>query len=275
MPHWHQILVIFMIYVLVGKFCRRDLRTFPQNFGDWKGGIRRLSRFLNVWVAAFLRGVESGGWKFSVLRQNRLGRDIGGRGHSPYNLSALLSNQSYPPSCNSCRSISNRSWWRSVTKTELSFFIGRSGWQPWLPLPQYFSLLPVFAPRVTIINTPIHWDLISLSLANPEILFIKSHSCPYCIVPYDIPDWSMNIWFSPSDSFVTNFDVSLNCHKFHISAFSSIPANFTIAGTRVSSSKKVKLGMVTFSEIGIQLSGKVDFPQTFWSIIGCLRGGLY
>ena len=36
----------------------------------------------------------------------------------------------------------------------------------------------------------------NLSLAIPEILFIKSHSCPYCIVPYDIPDWSMNIWFS-------------------------------------------------------------------------------
>ena len=169
---------------------------------------------------------------------------------------------------------SKRSWWRSVAKTELSFFIGRSGWQPWLPPCLNISpFSQVFAPRVTIINTPIHWDLISLSL-KAEILFIKSHPCPYCIILYDIPDWSMNIWFSPSDSFVTNFDVSLNCHKFHISAFCSIPANFPITGTHVSS-LKVKIRMVTFSEIGIQLSGKVDFPQTctFWSIIGCLRGG--
>lgn len=101
-----------------------------------------------------------------------------------------------------------------------------------------------------------------------------------------LPILHRSIWYSrliheylisPSDSFVTNFDVSLNSHKFHISAFSSIPANFTITGTRISNSKKVKLRMVTFSEIGIQLSGKVDFPQTgtFWSIIGCLRGGLY
>ena len=167
---------------------------------------------------------------------------------------------------------SDRSWWRSVAKTELSFFIGRSGWQPWLPPPSIFLPSPRFLPpRVTIINTPIHWDLISLS-RKAEILFIKSHPCPYCIILYDIPDWSMNIWFSPSDSFVTNFDVSLNCHKFHISAFCSIPANFPITGTHVSSFK-VKIRMVTFSEIGIQLSGKVDFlwTRTFWSIIGCLR----
>ena len=29
----------------VAKFCRRIYALFPQNFGDWKGGIRRLSRF--------------------------------------------------------------------------------------------------------------------------------------------------------------------------------------------------------------------------------------
>ena len=151
-------------------------------------------------------------------------------------------------------------------------------WEVWLatltPPPSIFLPPPRFCSSGHH-HQYSHTPRPNLSLANPEILFIKSHSCPYCIIPYDIPDWSMNIWFSPSDSFVTNFDVSLNCHKFHISAFSSIPANFTITGTRVSSSKKVKLGMVTFSEIGIQLSGKVYFPQTFWSIIGCLRGGLY
>ena len=46
MPHWHQILVIFMIYALLsGYFVVAIYALFPQNFGDWKGGIRRLRRF--------------------------------------------------------------------------------------------------------------------------------------------------------------------------------------------------------------------------------------
>ena len=150
-------------------------------------------------------------------------------------------------------------------------------WKAWLATltppvpPQYFSLLPLFAPRVTIINTPIHWDLISLS-RKTENLFIKSHSCPYCIIPYDIPDWSMNIWFSPSDSFVTNFDVSLNCHKFHISAFRSIPPNFPFTGTHVSSSKKVK----HFRKLAFNWRGKWIFHKPSGVLlavyeVGCIK----
>ena len=45
-PHWHQILVIFMIYALLSQnFVVAIYALFPQNFGDWKSGFRRLSRF--------------------------------------------------------------------------------------------------------------------------------------------------------------------------------------------------------------------------------------
>ena len=37
MPHWHQILVIFMIYALLSRnFAVRIYALFPQIFGDWK-----------------------------------------------------------------------------------------------------------------------------------------------------------------------------------------------------------------------------------------------
>ena len=140
-------------------------------------------------------------------------------------------------------------------------------WEVWLatlvsPPLNISPFCSVFAPRVTIINTPIHSHLIS----DKAELFSEN------LKPFLLMLHHSSVWYSrliheylifPSDSFVTNFDVSLNCHKFHISAFSSIPANFPITGTHVSNSKKVKL--VTFSEIGIQLSGKVDFPQTVLS----------
>ena len=36
MPHWHQILVIFMIYALLSQnFAVRIYALFPQIFGDW------------------------------------------------------------------------------------------------------------------------------------------------------------------------------------------------------------------------------------------------
>ena len=37
MPHWHQILVIFMIYALLSRnFAVRIYALFPQIFGNWK-----------------------------------------------------------------------------------------------------------------------------------------------------------------------------------------------------------------------------------------------
>ena len=46
MPHWHQILVIFMIYALLSwNFVVAIYALFPQNFGDWKSEFRRLGRF--------------------------------------------------------------------------------------------------------------------------------------------------------------------------------------------------------------------------------------
>ena len=36
-PHWHQILVIFMIYALLSRnFAVRIYALFPQIFGNWK-----------------------------------------------------------------------------------------------------------------------------------------------------------------------------------------------------------------------------------------------
>ena len=40
MPHWHQILVIFIIYALLSRnFVVAIYALFPQNFGDWKSGF--------------------------------------------------------------------------------------------------------------------------------------------------------------------------------------------------------------------------------------------
>ena len=119
---------------------------------------------------------------------------------------------------------------------------------------------------------------LSLSLScKAQNLFIKSnfpqilhHSVWYSSVIHEY-------LIFPSDSFVTNFDVSLNCHKFHIFSILLDFAKFSYYGNSCQQHKKAKLWLVrNWSEIGIQLSGKVDFLQTrtLWSFIGCLRGGL-
>ena len=114
---------------------------------------------------------------------------------------------------------------------ELSFFI-EEVWLASCPSPLSIFLSP---PRFLLPGSP---SSILPYTRRPSLLQrgntfhnISTLCRQYCIFLYDIPDWSMNIWFSPSDSFVTNFDVSLNCHKFHISAFCSIPGNFPITGT--------------------------------------------
>ena len=103
---------------------------------------------------------------------------------------------------------------------ELSFFI-EEVWLASCPSPLSIFLSP---PRFLLPGSP---SSILPYTRRPSLLQrgntfhnISTLCCQYCIFLYDIPDWSMNIWFSPSDSFVTNFDVSLNCHNFHISAFS-------------------------------------------------------
>ena len=50
MPHWHQILVIFMIYAILSRnFAVRMYALFPQISLDWKTEFRRRYPFLDVW----------------------------------------------------------------------------------------------------------------------------------------------------------------------------------------------------------------------------------
>ena len=49
MPHWHQILVIFMIYAILSRnFAVRMYALFPQISLDWKTEFRRRYPFLDV-----------------------------------------------------------------------------------------------------------------------------------------------------------------------------------------------------------------------------------
>ena len=49
MPHWHQILVIFMIYAILSRnFAVRIYALFPQISLDWKTEFRRRYPFLDV-----------------------------------------------------------------------------------------------------------------------------------------------------------------------------------------------------------------------------------
>ena len=51
MPHWHQILVIFMIYAILSRnFAVRMYALFPQISLDWKTEFRRRYPFLDVWL---------------------------------------------------------------------------------------------------------------------------------------------------------------------------------------------------------------------------------
>ena len=114
-------------------------------------------------------------------------------------------------------------------------------WEVWLatlvsPPLNISPFCSVFAPRVTIINTPIHSHLIS-----DRVELFSENLKPFLLMLHHSSVWYSRLIHEylifPSDSFVTNFDVSLNCHKIHISAFCSIQGNFPITGTRVSSSK--------------------------------------
>ena len=51
MPHWHQILVIFMIYAILSQnYAVRIYALFPQISLDWKTEFRRRYPFLDVWT---------------------------------------------------------------------------------------------------------------------------------------------------------------------------------------------------------------------------------
>ena len=147
---------------------------------------------------------------------------------------------------------------------ELSFFI-EEVWLASCPSPLSIFLSP---PRFLLPGSP---SSILPYTRRPSLLQrgntfhnISTLCRQYCIFLYDIPDWSMNIWFSPSDSFVTNFDVSLNCHKFHISAFSSIPANFPIAGTHVSSLKRWNSERSHFQKLAFNCRAKWIFHKPYF-----------
>jgi len=73
MPHWHQILVIFMIYAIMSRnFAVRMYALFPQISLDRKTEFRRRYPFLDVWnmvkdKGVMKRQVDLENWRGNML----------------------------------------------------------------------------------------------------------------------------------------------------------------------------------------------------------------